>query len=124
MSPGWRGAKPATRRYGFRYGPRRIQVRLRRPCRVQPPAGCNPAWSALAGVWLLKLVIIGHQAAGVHLILNRIRNRVNYVLPSGDGFHPRMVRLKGTKAGDQLIFQRPQAVKGPVVKILLPQLVP
>ena len=58
------------------------------------------------------------------IILNRIRNRVNYVLPSGDGFHPRMVRLKGTKAGDQLVFQRPQTVKGPVVKILLPQLVP
>ena len=31
-----------------------------------------------------------------------------------------MVRLKGTKAGNQLVFQRPQAVKGPVVKILLP----
>jgi len=26
-----------------------------------------------------------------------------------------MVRLKGTKAGDQLVFQRPQTVKGPVV---------
>ena len=46
--------------------------------------------------------------------LNRIRNRVNYVLPSGDGFHPRMVRLKGTKAGDQLVFQRPE-VKGMLI---------
>ena len=58
------------------------------------------------------------------IILNRIRNRVNYVLPSGNGFHQRMVRLKGTKVGDQPVFQRPQTVKDPVVKILLPQLVP
>ena len=47
-----------------------------------------------------------------------------YSHPAMDFTRPRMVRLKGTKAGDQLVFQRPQTVKGPVVKILLLQLVP
>ncbi len=45
------------------------------------------------------------------LILNRIGNRVNYVLPSGDGFHPRMVRLKGTKAGASWSSSAPRLSK-------------
>lgn len=35
-----------------------------------------------------------------------------------------MVHFKSLKAGDQLIFQRAQTVKGPIVKILLSQLIP
>ena len=39
-----------------------------------------------------------------------------YSHPAMDFTRARMVRLKGTKAGDQLVFQRPQTVKGAMIE--------
>jgi hypothetical protein len=59
-----------------------------------------------------------------HLILIRIRNRINYPRPSTDAFDTGRVLLKGTQSFTETLLNSSHRIKYAVVKILFPKLLP